>query len=425
MADAIEGERLSIESLRMKTSRIFKSRAVAKQMFAKSEGDDEIDDDDILQRHTDEIRNVLCVLGLGHIAVRPARTEAYDAAAPRERANAIGTAVGELRSLYDVALPAGVTLVLTSSCTSAAQFMGAHPGLFREKTVKVIHIGGAEVQAATSNLESDGRSPDDGQMMLVPDPEAQNNMVDFRSAREFYRLMQLHAVPMVVLTRHMAKCCRLPRALFDVLRAHGGPLGEILFEGQQEAMDLLYSQACTPPDDAVVRMGLPPRCDQSWFAQTFCNNAQIDDPDQVWGAIESLNVYAPMALLAVLPHAFVPQLDPFEIELFSARHQILGLSASSPGVSNPALLRAFMCQCIMKATLANQSEFALTAPPPIPVVFQAESNALTDDGKRASWKFQPSDGLFQCSVVDDREPFSSKVGAIEHAKESTTSTLSC
>ena len=54
MADAIEGERLSIESLRMKTSRIFKSRAVAKQMFAKSEGDDEIDDDDILQRHTDE-----------------------------------------------------------------------------------------------------------------------------------------------------------------------------------------------------------------------------------------------------------------------------------------------------------------------------------------------------------------------------------
>eukprot|EP00966_Prymnesium_polylepis_P005462 125071-Prymnesium_polylepis.3 len=67
----------------------------------------------------------------------------------------------ELRYLYERAPPVGVTLVLTASCSDAARFADAHPLLFREKTLCVIHMGGAQLVSATADLQMRGTQLDE------------------------------------------------------------------------------------------------------------------------------------------------------------------------------------------------------------------------------------------------------------------------
>jgi hypothetical protein len=56
-----------------------------------------------------------------------------------------------------------------------------------------------------------------------------------------------------------------------------------------------------------------------------------------------------------------------------------------------AALMSWRClpQCIMKATVANQSEFSLSEPPPIRVVFSGEDTSSARE--EATWRFQPGD----------------------------------
>ena len=47
--------------------------------------------------------------------------------------------------VYVAAPPSGVTLLLPSDLTVATAFADGHPQLFREKTARVVHMGGAVV----------------------------------------------------------------------------------------------------------------------------------------------------------------------------------------------------------------------------------------------------------------------------------------
>ena len=231
----------------------------------------------------------------------------------------------ELRYLYERAPPVGVTLVLTASCSDAALFADAHPLLFREKTLCVIHMGGAQLVSATADLQMRGTQLDEedakitGDTMLVPDPAAQNNRLDMPAATRFYRTAQALSVPLLILSRHFAQACRLPRALFDALTDHCGVLGKILGSEQREAMEILWARACAPADDTQTRAGLPPRCNAKWFSSTFCDGAEISHVDAVWDAVESLKVYNPICLIAALHPEFVnAHMQATKVELYSA-----------------------------------------------------------------------------------------------------------
>ena len=145
-------------------------------------------------RLVEEVRQVMHHLGLGHVALHVAT----DATTASER----------LHQLYLAAPPTGLTLVATSTFGGLTPFAREHPQLFREKTVRVVHTGGALIE--------DGRR-------LVPDPKAQNNALDLPAAEGFYRIAQELSVPMVIISRHVARPCRVPRQLFDLLLQHGAP----------------------------------------------------------------------------------------------------------------------------------------------------------------------------------------------------------
>lgn len=57
------------------------------------------------------------------------------------------------------------------------------------------------------------------------------------------------------------------------------------------------------PDDDPRREKLPPRCDRTWFCRTFFGTDDTDKnaEESIWGLLENLNMYDPLALMACVP----------------------------------------------------------------------------------------------------------------------------
>lgn len=111
-------------------------------------------------------------------------------------------ATQHLLTLYKLAPPVGVTVVVTSTATALASFAAHEPQMFRDKTCRVVHVGGALVEAELTELGNGGVEPS-GAMELQPDPAAQNNRLDLAAARAVYREAQRSSVPLCVLSRHL------------------------------------------------------------------------------------------------------------------------------------------------------------------------------------------------------------------------------
>jgi hypothetical protein len=173
----------------------------------------------------ESIRDTLSLIGLSH--VKFLIVAGADMNEHKQKSS------DALLELYESAPPIGVTLVLTATFTSVWPFAEAHPDLFRNKTVRVVHTGGALVWPAKwgwakrpiscANGEREASNSDlnmaelTEEKILVPDPAAQNHRLDLLSARGFYNTAQSLSVPLVILSRHVARECCIPREFFDVL----------------------------------------------------------------------------------------------------------------------------------------------------------------------------------------------------------------
>ena len=76
------------------------------------------------------------------------------------------------------------------------------------------------------------------------------------------------------MSRHVAKACRVPRALLDILEQYGGTTGSMLAAVQKQSMIELWHKASAPKDDPM-RGSLAGRCDREWFANTFCGGKSV------------------------------------------------------------------------------------------------------------------------------------------------------
>ena len=347
-----------------------------------------------LLEQASEISATLHALGLAHV---PVHVVSCDASASEH-----------LRRLYRQAPPVGVTLIVTSTFTEVAAFAAAECSLFRDKTVRVIHMGAAMMRAATDPNTGEAS----GAHELVPEPTAQNNRLDMRAATDFYARAQSLSVPLVIVSRHLAHACRVPSELFDVLAKHGGRLGETLRDEQRESANVLYMRASAPPHDAAVRRNLPARCDAEWFAKKFCGGEQpLEPPDvaadgtpDVWQMVESINMYNPMVLLAALP----PFVDQFligtPVTVRGARHQVIGLSAESADCvrdGHLARLRNLIYQCLYTGATSNASEYSLGSPPPLPLLFKGERVEVEEETPPASPASPASPGGEGTRVLSD------------------------
>ena len=173
-------------------------------------------------------------------------------------------------------------MLLISSLTDAATFVGAHEALFARKAKSVTIMGGAaplEIDTAASVASSPrggGGSPapgeahgplDGGAVVATRAPIAadnsQNIMFDAAAAAMLYAACQRLAVPLTLLSRHAAYACPVPRAAYDAMAATRHAVARRLASAQRHSIEGLWARACLPPGDGA-RLGLPARCDKSW-----------------------------------------------------------------------------------------------------------------------------------------------------------------
>ncbi|KAL7442130.1 hypothetical protein ACHAXM_011147 [Skeletonema potamos] len=295
--------------------------------------------------------------------------------------------------LYESAPPIGVTLALTSTFSSVWPFAESHPELFRDKTVRVVHTGGALIWPARKGWsklpfsqgiddeEDSEKGPEEGELteekILVPDPGSQNHRLDLDSAKKFYMRVQALSVPMVVISRHVAMECCIPINFFDALGSHGGEVGRRIYKNERESMEKLWRCSCAPSGSAA-RGNLPDRCDAKWFSDTFCAGTQVGKEEDVWKSVESVNIYSPLALLAALPGETLRsyfRTMPFPVR--SATHHVVGLTEEVPNrnVRNPSELRSLIVQSLLSAAIANDSVFEKNPPPKIPIRMDHEQRS--------------------------------------------------
>ena len=179
-----------------------------------------------------------------------------------------------LVQLYTPALPASLTLLCIASMKDAAQFVHNHEELFVEKTRSVTIMGGV--------LPFDD---DDEDALLVPDT-AHNNQFCTESSEYLYRRCQQLKIPMIIVSRHAAYACPMPRSIYDDMAATAHPIGLRLRDTQRDLIENLWKRACAT---GATRLGLPARCDKQWFQSTFLQGRGSDRTadDSIWDLVVS------------------------------------------------------------------------------------------------------------------------------------------
>jgi len=350
-----------------------------------SADENSVESNSTLSALAESIKETLSSIGLSHVKFRVVSGDNEQEQKKR--------ATEAFLELYESAPPIGVTLALTSTFSSVWPFAESHPELFRDKTVRVVHTGGALIwparkgwsnlpfSHATNDEEDSDKGPKEGELteekILVPDPGSQNHRLDLDSAKKFYMRVQALSVPMVVLSRHVAMECCIPITFFDALGSHGGEVGRRIYKNERESLEKLWRCSCAPPGSAA-RGNLPDRCDAKWFSDTFCAGTQVAKEEDVWKSVESVNIYSPLALLAALPGETLRsyfRTMPFPVR--SATHHVVGLTEEVPNrnVRNPTELRSLIVQSLLSAAIANDSVFEKNPPPKIPIRMNHEQRS--------------------------------------------------
>jgi len=83
----------------------------------------------------------------GYRASRPTDGKAADS----EREEVVEKTLDVLLELYGIAPPWGLALVCSSGASSVAKFASKHTTLFRERTTRVVHMGGADLVRTPAN----------------------------------------------------------------------------------------------------------------------------------------------------------------------------------------------------------------------------------------------------------------------------------
>jgi len=313
----------------------------------------------------EDIKKTLHMLGLANI---PVYVHPY----------ASDECVEGLHQLYKKVGPAGASLVVTGCLGTVVEFTKAYPKMFREKTQIVVHIGGANIV----KVESAGM---EAKSWLEADPNAASNKLDLESAEEFYQMMQQSLlVPIMVISSHCIKACKVPMSLFDKLATHGGEVGKELHKYQKTAVESLWKAACaTNPDQRFSLCGglaLPGECNREWFIKTFCGGNAPKTDDDIWSVHGPFHVYTSLAILATLKAVRTIALAPTEVMGRTVKHIVVGTSDKDNGVTNSNLMRSLLYQCFFKGLLLNCSEFN-----------QSGEACIELDGNVEPWIFDSSE----------------------------------
>jgi hypothetical protein len=350
------------------------------------------------------VRGTLDVLGLDQVPVGVGtdggstdHVDTFSASAasymPSKETNIHFDGQALLHEIYSSAGCSSITLLCLSSLTDAAHFLRQNEALFAQKTKSVTVQGGILPFEAGRFFEPDS---------------AQNDSNDEDSSSFFYRRLQELNIPMIVISRFAVAQCPISRTIYDRMASVGSPIGERLRQNQEDSMQNLWERALMPSDDPE-RLGLPARCDKTWFLKTFCANMQpeaVPNSQEIWPFVKSFRLYDPMAVLVSIPSLRYRHFDAKTLVVKDTEHSVYGVSPEEHGVNleHSKDLMEFMYHSFLKAMTANLSNFDLpkwTLGKTRDVLRQARKKGSSGHGSRSSTGSETSSEAGPSRVLAD------------------------
>lgn len=251
-----------------------------------------------------------------------------------------------------------ITLILISGLTDIAAQLRTNSDLVKRKVRTVAIMGGVTIVKETGAVFVNA----DGYMEAEAD--AANNKFDLEAAKYVYQRFQELGIPLVILTRHAAGACQVPRQFYDDLAATGHPVGVKLRQSQQGSIEALWKRANLPADHHD-REKLPNRCDKAWFCTTFCggNGMDRDGSDSIWDLIKGFNLYDPMTLIASVPELREKFFEPVVVKVGDVEHLIIGPVKAQPCVKDPQGLADYMVQRCLSSLQISLEEVVIGCTP--------------------------------------------------------------
>lgn len=241
-------------------------------------------------------------------------------------------------------------LVCLSGMRDAWELLRDHTELFRRKISRVVIMGGVQVEGNTVKLSEEG--------FMMPDTAANNNF-DLKAAQEFYRELQRMSIPMTIVSRWAAYAAKLPLSLYDRMAKSGNPVSLRMQKAQQSSLQHLWTRSNMDAENPA-REGLPARCNQQWFCETFLGGQGQDrtGADSVWDLATTFQAYDVIAVLGALPGIRERYLDPMVFTIKgqhgTAVHEVMGLNEQLHGVRDPRALRTWMEEALLEGFVTDQ-----------------------------------------------------------------------
>ena len=177
---------------------------------------------------------------------------------------------------------------------------------------------------------------DDGGFVM--DPSAANNAFDVPAAEKVYaRLQHQLGRRFIVVTRHAASVCQMPRRALD---GSMHPVAQRLAGVARPSLQTLWERVHrTAEERKAMNDSLPMRCDAPWFRSTFLEATVPPDlgpKEACWPHVKGFNEYdgltTVIAAAASYPELMKAFTKPVQCQRTSC--QVVGLSASETGISN-------------------------------------------------------------------------------------------
>ena len=218
-----------------------------------------------------------------------------------------------------------LTIVLNSSLTDMSQMMD--DPRWDAQAVETI----ACVAAMGGMTEQDGGS-------LVMDPSAANNAFDVPAAKRAYdRLQEQLGARFIVVTRHAASACQMPRRALD---GSMHPVAQRLSGVAKPALQTLWERVHrTAEERKEMNDSLPMRCDAPWFRGTFLEStapADLGPKESCWPFVKGFNEYDGLTTVIAVAMSY-PELMTTLAKPTSCKRtgcQVIGLRADLAGVAN-------------------------------------------------------------------------------------------
>ena len=181
-----------------------------------------------------------------------------------------------------------VQLLIIAALTDVATVMQDYEELFLQKVKELVVMGGL-------------KPLDDASEFVEPDT-AYNNNCDMKAASYVYRRCQELRIPTLTISRYAAYGCPIAVSVLDSLCETEHMVAHNIKGVSVNSINSLWKKVNYPEDDPR-REKLPARCDRTWFCRTFFGTDDTDKnaEESIWGLLENLNMYDPLALMACVP----------------------------------------------------------------------------------------------------------------------------